>query len=185
MFDYLEHHPVAAVVVVVGLVLLMLLDYVVKRRRGTWVPYRRQPVPWSTTSRWLMIAVFVLAAALGGGMAIGAGLAGQAGGVVMGGALAAFSAWLVWLGIVRGRDVGEERQEATAWRRPGLAWWHAAQFAVIPVAVVVGSIGAVWNGHGTWWLLPANVVVITVSALLVRWSLRMRVEDTRSQGRRS
>lgn len=180
MIELLEDRPVLVAVLGVGLMLAWIGEYVVKRRRGTWVPIRRQPAPHGEAVR-LTLGLFMVAIAF---LMAWFGYTGfrddRPGAGLLGVFLTAFSLVVAWMGFVRGRDVDAETQRDVRWRRPKRAYYLASQGVLLAVAVVAGSIGAVRNGNGSWWLLLFCALAIAYAVVFVRITLKMRVQDTRS-----
>lgn len=99
-----EDRPDTWAIVLLAFLALALVDYLVRRWRGTWVPYRRRVHPFSRRARRFGLVGMVAVAALGVGIAVDGALRSSTGGVLNGLAMLAGCAWIIWIGIITGRD---------------------------------------------------------------------------------
>lgn len=103
-YDYLQNHPWAAATFVAVVVIASGVEYVVRRRRGTWRPVRERPLHGGPALRYASVAVMLCAAALGVWQLVAGVTHDRPGQLIMGAFLTGFSLWVVWMGLVRGRD---------------------------------------------------------------------------------
>ena len=165
--------------VLAALFVFSLVDYLRKRRAGTWVPLRERPYPYGPGMRAFSVGVMALTSLAGMVWFVQAIGAEDTDGLLQGAFLAVFGSYVTWSGLVLGREVEPERQAGARWRRPWFAWYFIAQAALLAVAVVVGSALGIAAGNGSWWLALLVPVTLAASYGLVRLGLAMRVEDTR------
>lgn len=105
MFEFVEARPGLAALVVVGGALALVVEWLMRRRRGTWVPFRRRRFAGPSILRWAIVVVMALAAAFFVWQTVFGLRTDRPGVAIMGVGLAAFCAWAACIGAVRGRDV--------------------------------------------------------------------------------
>jgi hypothetical protein len=153
-------------------------EYVVKKTKGTWTPYRRRPYPYTERTRIMGLAGMALCL-LGSIAAIVYGFANDdRESVVNGALLAPVFAWIVWIGSRMGRDVSDEERDATKWKRPANSYWQFWSNAALAVAVVLGGAFYVVVGEEHRLIVLASCLAggALLGGIAVA-STRMRVQD--------